>query len=306
MRSLSFFLKQTINGIRRHSTGSLVTFLQVFISLFFLGLCLIFIINVNHFVDNFLNNLEMGAFLSDDLTYEQAVDLMDIIKDLQGVKSVTYISKEEAFSIMQQRTTMDISDLVRSNPLPASLKITVTSPRAAKELADSIRLLEGVQDVRYGEAQLQTLLPIFYGLELISFFWVVFTAGATLMTIVNTVRLAILARKKEIRIMQLVGATSWFIRLPFLIEGLLYGLGGAALAMFLVAVTYNVLLQGIAARNIFNPWVIDFKLMMYNLGIILFFLGGLIGVIASLIAVGKHLEADVYHPPYVTQGVTSW
>ncbi|HDS30026.1 MAG TPA: ABC transporter permease, partial [Firmicutes bacterium] len=283
MRSLSFFLRETINGIKRHSTSSLVTFLQVFISLFFLGLCLIFIINVNHFVDNFLNNLEMGAFLKEEVDYEQAVTLMDIIDDLPGVRAITYISKEEAFSIMQQRTTMDISDLVRANPLPASLKITVTSPRAANELAETIGLLEGIEDVRYGEAQLQTLLPIFFGLELISFFWVVFTAGATLMTIVNTIRLAILARKNEIRIMQLVGATSWFIRLPFMIEGMIYGLGGAALALVLVGVTYDVLLLGIAARNIFNPWVIDLGLMIYNLSIILFFLGGLIGIIASLI-----------------------
>ncbi len=306
MRSLGFFLRETYNGIRRHSTGSLVTFLQVFISLFFLGLCLIFIINVNHFVDSFLNNLEMGAFLAADHTYEQAVELMDTIEKFPGVRAVTYISKEEAFSVMQERTTMDISDLVRSNPLPASLKITVTSPRAASELAESVALLEGVEDVRYGEAQLQTLLPIFYGLELISFFWVIFTAAATMLTIVNTIRLAILARKKEIRIMQLVGATSWFIRLPFMIEGLIYGLGGAALAVALVGLSYNVLLKGIAARNIYNPWVINLDLMVGNLAIILFVLGSLIGVIASLIAVGKHLESDVYRPPHVPEGATAW
>ena len=92
----------------------------------------------------------------------------------------------------------------------------------------------------------------------------------------------------------------------FMIEGLLYGLGGAALAIILVGFSYNVLLKGIAARNIYNPWVINLDLMMSNLAIILFVLGGLIGIIASLIAVGKHLESDVYHPPHVPKGVSAW
>jgi len=303
MRNFGFFLKETVEGIRRHSTGSLVTFLQVFISLFFLGVCLIFIVTINHIVDSFLNNLEMGAFLRDDLTYEQAVDLMDVVKNLPGVREVKYVSKEEAFALMQQRTTVDIADLVRQNPLPASLKITVSTPRAAEELAAKIALLEGVDDVSYGEAQLQAILPIFYGLELISFFWAVFTAGATLVTIANTIRLGILARKKGIRIMQLVGATSWFIRIPLLIEGLIYGIGGAALALGFVAVSYDAVLKAIAARNIFNPWMVDFDLMMGNLAIMLFVLGAVIGVIGSLIAVDRHLRDESYRPQVATEGV---
>jgi len=303
MRNFGFFLKETITGIRRHSGGSLVTFIQVFISLFFLGLCLLFIINTNHFVDSFLNNLEMGAFLEEGLSSDQAVELMDIIENLPGVREVTYVSKEEAFSMMQQYTTVDISDLVRENPLPASLEITVTSPRAANELKESIALLEGVTDVRYGESQLQTLLPMFYGLEIISFFWAVFTAGATLFTITNTIKLAILSRKREIKIMQLVGATSWFIRLPFLIEGLIYGVIGAALALGLVGITYDLVLKFMESRNIFNPWLVNLDVMIGNLAVMLFVLGGVIGILASLIAVDKHMEDDVYTPPFLKEGV---
>jgi cell division transport system permease protein len=118
----------------------------------------------------------------------------------------------------------------------------------------------------------------------------------------NTIRLAILTRKNEIRIMQLVGATSWFIRLPFLIEGLVYGLGGAVLAMGFLAGGYHLILVGISNRNPYNPLMLDFNLMMNNLAILMFFLGGLIAIIASLIAVGKHLEEDLYRPMPQKQG----
>jgi cell division transport system permease protein len=303
MRSFGFFLKETFEDIRRHSTGSLVTFLQVFISLFFLGMCLLFIINVNHFVGTFLNNLQVLAFLSDDLTLDQVTSLKTDVEGLPGVRKVTYVSKEEAMAIMQEQSSLNISDLVRSNPLPASLKITVDSPGSAKTLAPEIKKINGVNDVRYGEEQLQSLLPFFYGIELVSFFWAIFTAIATLFTIMNTVRLAILARKKEIKIMQLVGATSWFIRLPFLFEGLIYGLGGATLALGLLAIGYRLILNGMANRTVYNPWMLDFHLMMSNLAVMMFILGGLISIVASLIAVGKHLEEDIYRPVQNQQGV---
>ncbi|MCX6647302.1 MAG: permease-like cell division protein FtsX [bacterium] len=297
MRSFGFFLKETLDGIRRHSTGSLVTFVQVFMSLFFLGLSLIIIININNIVGNFLNNLEMGAFLDDNITYEQAVDLINIVEDLPGVREVTYVSKEEAFAFVQQHTTIDISDLLAENPLPASLKITVNSPRIAEELKGSIVLLDGVNDVRYGEAQLQTILPWLYALELISFYASIFLTWFALITIANTIRLAILNRQKEIKIMQLVGATSWFIRLPFLIEGLIYGIIGAALAIGIIAIGYNLVLKYVTEQFIFTPITVDFNMMIGNLAIMVFVLGAFVGVIASLIAVDKHLSQDVYSSP---------
>jgi cell division transport system permease protein len=297
MRSFGFFLKETLDGIRRHTTGSLVTFVQVFMSLFFLGLSLIIIININNVVDNFLNNLEMGAFLDDNITYDQAVELIDIVKNLPGVIDVKYVSKEEAFAFVQQHTTIDISDLLTENPLPASLKITVSSPRTAEELKGSIILLEGVNDVRYGEAQLQTILPWLYAMEIISFYASIFLTWFGMITIANTIRLAILSRQRQIKIMQLVGATGWFIRLPFLMEGFIYGIIGAALALGLIAIGYKYFIVYITKQFIFTPFTVDFGLMMGNLAIMLFVLGGLAGVIASLIAVDKHLSEDVYSSP---------
>lgn len=303
MRSLGFFLRETFEGIRRHSIGSLVTFLQVFSSLFMLGICLMFIININSVLASFLTNLEMIAFLKDTTTVEQANDLMDVVKRLPGVRKVHYISKEEALEFMRQRMSIDIKEFLDRNPLPASLKITVANPKIAGDLAGPIELLEGVEDVRYGKEQLQSLMPIIYLFILIFFFMTLIFAAITLVTITNTVRLAILARRQEIKIMQLVGATSWFIRVPFMLEGFIYGILGAAMALILHAITYNLVLEGFAARNPYNPWMISFELMMNNLSLIIFILGGVIGVIASLIAVGKHLEEDIYRPTFQNKGV---
>ena len=296
MRSFGFFLKETIEGIHRHSVGSLVTFLQVFISLFFLGMFLIIIINVNHFVQTFLNNLEMVAFLSDDLTQTKSVDLIHSVQQLQGVRNVKYVSKDEAIDFMEKQSKMDLKNIVRQNPLPASLRITVDNPGTAANLAPTISQLDGVKDVRYGDDLLQAILPWAYAFELGSFFIAIFLAGVTLITIMNTVRLAILTRKREIRIMQLVGATSWFIRLPFLIEGLIYGIGGSALALALLGIGYELTLKGIASRGMMYLGMLDLNTMMSNLATMMIILGVMIAVIASLIAVGKHLEEDLYRP----------
>jgi len=297
MRSFGFFLEETFEGIRRHSTSSLVTFMQAFISLFLLGAMLILIIIVNNFVGNFLNNMEIAAFLADDLDQETVVDLREGVQDLPGVRDVTFVSKEEAFAIMQARTTVDIDDLLQErNPFPASLKIKVSSARRARELSGLIGQLEGVDDVAYGEEQLSTILPLFYGIELTCFFLTVVLTGVTLLIILNTIRLAILSREKEIKIMQLVGATSGFIRLPFLLEGLIYGFGGAAVALGLLAIVYRLLLNYIEEHYIYNPWIVDYDLMMGNLALVLFILGGLIGIIGSLIAVDKHLKRSDYEP----------
>jgi cell division transport system permease protein len=305
MRSFGFFLKETLDGIRHHPTGSLVTFGQVFVSLFFLSICLIIIININQFVGRFLNNLEMGAFLNDAVSYDDAVTLMDVVRHLPGVRDVTYVSKEEAFADMQELTAIDISDLVNENPLPASLKITVSSPRAAEELADSIAQLGGVDDVRYGKEQLQSILPVFYFFELLSFYSAVFLTWFSLLIIANTIRLAILSRHKEIRIMQLVGASGWFIRLPFLLEGLVYGIGGAATALIIVSIGYNFLLSFFNERYIFVPLLIKSNIMVGNLAVMIFSLGILIGVIASLVAVDKHLKDEVYTPPIPLEGIST-
>jgi len=299
MGSFGFFLKETIDGIRQHSTGSFVTILQVFISLYFLGMSLLVITNINHIIDGFLDNLEIKAYLSDEVSIKQAAELEDKILSLQGVREVKYVSKEEAFGFMQERTAIDISDLVTKNPLPASINITAKNPKIASEIAGMVRSLEGVDDVTYGEEQLSKILPFFYGAELFSFLLAIFIAAVTMITIANTVRLAIYARRKEIQIMQLVGATGWFIRIPFVLEGFVYGMVGSGLALISEAIVYSIILNIIAAKKIFLPLIIDFNLMIVNLTIMMFVLGAFIGIIASLIAVGKHLEEDMRRPVQV-------
>ncbi|HEX9744024.1 MAG TPA: permease-like cell division protein FtsX [bacterium] len=297
MRSFGFFLKETIEGIRQHSTGSLVTFLQVFISLFFLGMSLLVITNINHVVDGLLNNLEIRAFLADDLSIDETPALMDKIKEMSGIVDVKYISKEEAFVIMQERTTIDISDLVQTNPLPASLEITIENPSVAGEQAAQVSEFAGVEDVRYAEDELEKLLPALYGAELFSFLLAILIAIVTMMTIANTIRLAIHARRKEIKIMQLVGAAAWFVRIPFMLEGFIYGIIGAVIAVVVVGIVYSLILVIYSMRNLYNPFMLDFDVMMGNVGLMLLVLGGFIGTIASLIAVGKHLEEDLYRHP---------
>ena len=291
LSSLRYFLNETWANIAcsRHTT--IITVLQTLVSLFVLGIFLVIIITVNRFVSSFLNNLQMNVFLADNLDANQQIAIKDALVKLEGIKRIEYISKEDAKEWMKKNSTFNLEGILEErNPLPASFRIYITSPRIAPELDGVIRGIAGVTDVIYGKEQLDRWLPIFYFLLLSSFILALVIAGATIFTISNTIRLAIYARRREIKIMQLVGATDWAIKVPFLLEGLIYGIGGGISAFLVVSLGYLLVYRTMQAGWLFRPLMVSAGQMAYNLFILMCVLGALIGVAGSLISVDKYLE----------------
>jgi cell division transport system permease protein len=297
LRNLRYYLTETAINLKQNRHATVITILQTLVSLFILGIFLIFIINTNRFVTNFLNNLQVAVFLKDGLDADQTSAIYhEISEKMPGIKEISYRSKEDAMTWVKGEIDIPVEDYTEHNPLPASFLITIKSPKYAPILADKIGKLEGVDEVMYGEKNLGDSLPAFYFILGASFILAVVIAGATVFTISNTIRLAIYARRKEIRIMQLVGATEWAIRGPFLFEGIVYGLTGSILAFILVVLGYILLFSSFSRVWMFRPIIVGSGQMAYNLFILMIVLGVIIGAAGSLLAVDKYLESEYPMP----------
>jgi len=297
LRNLRYYLIETFSNLIRNRQATTITVAQTLVSLFMLGIFLIIIINANRLVTNFINNLQVAVFLNDGLDADQTSAIYHDINDrMPGIKDISYRSKEDAMIWLEGETDIPVEDYIDRNPLPASFLLIIESPKYAPILADMIGQIEGVDEVMYGEKHLGDSLPAFYFILGAAFVLAITIAGATVFTISNTIRLAIYARRKEIRIMQLVGATEWAIRGPFLFEGLIYGLAGSILAFIFVMLVYTSLSSSFSKVWVFRPIIVGTGPMAYNLFVLMVVLGVIIGAAGSLLSVDRYLESEYPAP----------
>ncbi|HYE78080.1 MAG TPA: permease-like cell division protein FtsX [bacterium] len=293
--SWSFFLHECWLGFRRHGAATLTTLLQCIASLTLLGVCLAFIINANQLTRGFLSSLEMVVWLEPEVTTGEA-DLLQVqLAKLPGVQTIVYVPKEEAYRRAQEMLPFPVNEsLAEGNPYPASFEIKVTHAAAMGPLQDYIaRQVPGVEGVT-GPQDFKTILPFMFFVQAACFFFTLILAGTTLFTIKNTIQLAILSRRPEIKVMQLVGATPTFVRIPFLMEGLFYGVIGAAVAWLVVVGLYAMAQAWLVAQD---PMAIMAKLPMvaFNEFIVLGVVGTLVGFLGALVSVDRHLSEKYQH-----------
>lgn len=252
-------------------------------SLFAFGLFGLVAVNIRRALDQVEERVEIRAFLGDSADIEQVAAAMKDIGEFPEVSRVDYVSREQAL-VRARKEMGEFADVFESGVLPASIEVQLRpgqrSPAIVKSVAERMKTYAFVDDVRYGEewvAKLYKLRNIatVSGLTL----GVAFAAVAVII-IGATIRMTVLARAKEISIMRLVGATDMYVRLPFLIDGLIKGVLGGLLALLLVWLTNRVI-------NQYFIETIFFDREMIFLGVVG---GALMGVIGSLVSVGRHLR----------------
>ncbi|NIQ91848.1 MAG: ABC transporter permease, partial [Deltaproteobacteria bacterium] len=215
---------------------SLVTLSTIAISMLILGLFSLIYLNVQQSLHQMGGELQITAYLQETISPDKANVLRSKVADWPEVESITYISKEQALARFrsQLREYAGILEGLKENPLPASLELTLMPQYGRsgniKELSTRLGRLPGVAEVQYGRKWMAKLRVFVEVMKLVGI-----TVGgllliATIFVISNTIKLTFYSRREELEIMRLVGATDFFIKAPFLIEGLLHGLGGALLA----------------------------------------------------------------------------
>lgn len=303
----SFFFSEAFGSLRRNWVITLAAVLTVFISMAILGLVLVINENLKSGATTLKNRVEIEVFIKDEATAPQVRALEAKIKAMSEVKNYRYISKDEALRLFRERLGENADAILSNltnNPLPASYKIFVKDPKQVDVVAARFFKNAAVDNsapdkhdgVRYAKETVRKMLGT---LSLVTkSMWVATAlfAVAGVLLISTTVRLSIFARRNEIEIMRLVGATNWFIRWPFMLEGFITGLIGSVVAAVIIWVANWTLFNWIKNSTIsflkvqvYPVWV---KSGWWPLGLLptLVLLGALLGAVGSAIALRRYLR----------------
>ncbi|MFL5563547.1 MAG: cell division protein FtsX [Gemmatimonadaceae bacterium] len=276
-------IREALTASRRAPLLSALGVITIAFSLFAFGLFGLVAVNIRKALDKVEERVEVRAFVSDSTDIESVAAAMRDLGADSSVLRVDYVSKEQALE-RARKEMGEFADVFEAGVLPASIEVHLRpgmrSPAMVRSVADRIKSYQFVDDVRYGEEWVEKLYRLRNIATVAGIALGVAFAAVAVIIIGATIRMAVLARAKEISIMRLVGATDMFVRLPFLVEGLVKGVLGGLLALLFVWVANRVV-------NEYFMETIFFDRQMIFLGVVG---GAMMGVIGSLVSVGRHLR----------------
>ena len=295
MSSLLYNIKQGFLQIFRNRGMSLASIFSILAMLLILGLFFVITVNINLFTEVVKQDYDqVEVFLLDDTSKVDAEKLMGQISAQPGVTEVQYRGKAEALEIMKERWGESgyLLDSLGSNPLPASILISVDSLENAGSIATYAGTLDGIDDVQYYRETVEKLTKITNFLQIGALIIMGFLVIVSVVVVSNTVKLTVFARAKEIAIMKYVGATNWFIRGPFLAEGIIIGVLAALLSTACIALIYDRMIDAVGTQilAIVSCPLIAVSYMTKNLIVIFLALGTSIGAWGSIISMRKFLD----------------
>lgn len=295
MLRIGYNVRQALQQIWRNKGMSTASVFAITAMLLILGLFFVITVNINLFTEMLKNNYnEVEVFLSDDVKKSDAEDIMKKIDAEPGVKSSTYRSKTEAMKIMKARWGENsyLLDSLGDNPLPSSIVVTVDSMSTADNVIKMVKGTDGVEDVKYYQETVKKLTKITNFLKLAAMIIMVFLIIVSIVVVSNTIKLTVFARAKEIEIMKYIGATNWFIRGPFLIEGILIGVISSAVSAVATFFIYReiISLVGKQFMTIMSSPLVPAGYLSVNLILIFLAIGVSIGACGSIVSMRKFLD----------------
>lgn len=292
-----YFIEEAISSFRHNWVMSFAAILVVLVSVLLVGSFLMMGHLVGKVASGIEEKVEIDVYLKDSAPQEDIYAIERKIKAFKQVDSVEFISKKEALEIFKKRNknNQDLIANIPGNPLPASYRVFLKNPHAVEKVATKINYFpekeSAIEEIKYGRQFVRKIFSVTRMLRLIMLLLIAFLSFASLALISNTIRLAIYARRKEIAIMRLVGASNWFIRWPFLLEGIVQGLAGALLAIGVLAAVKYILMGKLENQMGWLTATLQISPAFYqNLLLMLLASGVLIGAAGSAIALRRYLK----------------
>ncbi|MDR1082975.1 MAG: permease-like cell division protein FtsX [Coriobacteriales bacterium] len=300
MRSFAYFIREALSNSKKNFSTTLGAVVTIFLSLLVIGVFMVASLIIDQMVASIENQVSITVYLSDSALEPDVSELEDFARSLPEVDNVIYISKDEALERFKEQSTTGIAEQLDGNPLPASFEISLNDPEKVEQVVEQIKgnavfgkvidqPNEPDESIKYGKEIIEQLFSLANIIRIVCLALVLLLIFVALIFINNTIRLAILARRKEIAIMRLVGASNGFIRGPFLMEGALQALIGAGLAIGSISLICEYALKK-AETSL--PWL-PFDLAALSLGMIYFVLliaGLVIGLFGSVWAMRRYLK----------------
>lgn len=288
-----YLLGQSLVNTKRNALMSVASASTVAVSLLVLALFVVLALNFGHMAAVLDAQVEIVTYLKPDFDRSREGQLMSQIRAIPGVKAATFVSKEEALARLKAQfgDQKDLLDAVeRHNPLPDTVEVQTTDPSVVPTVAAAIGRLDGVDRADYKQDVVRRLFAFTRALRTAGLGLVALLAGATVVLVANTTRVAVYARREEITIMRLVGATAAFISWPFLLEGAILGLLGAAAAVAASWWGYTWIQQQVALALPFVP-ILPRQPLLWHLTEWLTLLGVGLGAAGSGWSVRRYLHA---------------
>ncbi|MCH4178668.1 MAG: permease-like cell division protein FtsX [Megasphaera sp.] len=292
IRTMRYFIREAFQSFCRNSFMSIASVATVTLSLFILGIFMIMAANLDYFAENLESQVQISIYLKDDLSQDQIQSVSARLKNLPDVKKITFTNKDQAMDALKERMKDQpgiLNALEGKNPLPSSYEITFTNPESVKKTARIVADYPEVESTHYGQEIIEQLFRITTIIRWGGIALIIFLTLATLFIISNTIRLTVFARRKEIAIMKYVGATNWFIRWPFLLEGLILGFVGGVIADVLLAQFYEFVTVAVHSSLAFLPMVSMYP-FLYHVSGVLLVISMIIGAIGSTISLKRYMK----------------
>jgi cell division transport system permease protein len=269
--TFGFFLREALRGLRRSSAPALAALLTVIITALVLGVFIPIVQATTGTANEVRNRVVVDAYLKDSATEADRVEVQRELEATPGVKSVEYISKDEALRELghKVRDVDEKLELLGTNPLPSLFRVTPDDPdeldaivaRIAPGGTPALAAIDDVQNRESDTGKILSATGLVKGLGAVMAGLLVL---ASIALIANTIRLSVFARRREVEVMKLVGATNWFIRWPFVIEGVIVGFLGGVLSVLLLAIAKTTVVDPLSDRFalLAAPDTIDFPLLV--------------------------------------------
>lgn len=291
--SAIYFIKEGLTNVKRNKAMTLASITSVTAALLILGLFLVIILNVDALAGQVESQLQLKAFINDNYSKSKVDDVASQIKTINGVESITYESKSKALENVKRQLgdkSYLVNGLQEDNPMPQSFIVKVKDANMLRQISQEIKKINGVTQVTYGKEVVDKLLGVIKIIRIIGFVIILILFVISVVIMSNTIKLGVYSRRKEINIMKYIGATDWFIRWPFIVEGITLGIVGAFLSLIILTILYSY------GANIVNSnYKVVFTILPVKsiLSLIIFYFiltGSVIGALGSGISIKRFLN----------------
>lgn len=292
IRTSGYYIREGLKSIVRNKMMSIASISTVMASLLIFGIFFITMANVNFMVKNVEKSVEIKVFLKEDITNNQMNKIETSMKTAQGVADVRYESKQQALENFKKQLGDNsdlVSDIDPEKVMPRSYIIKMEGPQYVEVVVNELKSLDGIDKINDARPIMDKLMQITGFIRTLGIGLMVTLLIVAVFLISNTIKLTVIARKKEIGIMKYIGATDWFIRWPFMVEGILLGLLGSVLSGAILSYGYIVAVD-VVAKNLMIVQLVDPIDIIPYMGAIFIATGLFLGSFASMVSMRKFLR----------------
>lgn len=295
IRTFGYMIKGGFKNLWRNRMMSIASISSVAATLIILGIIFILIFNINSLAEGAQEQFDsIQVYLKKDINSDRIEEIGNAIGKIEGIKEIKFKSKNDALENMKELFGEHgyLLEGLESNPLPNSYVVFLKDIEDSEAVVSQIGLINDIDDVKFHKDIIDKIIGITDFVKIVGMVIIVILIAISIFIIGNTIKLTVAARRREINIMKYVGATNWFIRWPFFIEGTFLGLLGSGIALLIIYFSYRYL-YNLATTSLYvmlTAYLVPITKIIDNLLLMFIVLGSGIGALGSITSMKKYLK----------------